>query len=216
MTTEELFALARAGDTSIITYPGIMEIFDEMGNTPIHILAVKGYIEALTLYDYNNNVKNNNGLSILHSLGIGERTEILTVPELCLDLDIYENTGMHYLASYGKKEVLTHSQVATAKNNSLYTPLHNLAPYLNENDILTIPEVSTVKTISGDTPLHHMSYMRRIFVLNHPDVASVTNNNGDTPLHGLSRLGVYQVLDNPQAFIVTNNEGRTPASYLGY
>lgn len=151
---ETLHDEAKKGNTDILHHPEVAKIKNEIGNTPLHVLAGK------TLNDLDAN-------------------KILEHQDVAKIKNDDGNTPLHYLANNINPSVLTHPDVAKIKNKDGDTPLHFWAANDDRDadevsqDILKHPHLKAVKNNKGKTPADILLEGRDRDFMNHPSVAKL-------------------------------------------
>lgn len=116
---------------------------------------------------------------------------------------------LHHLARRGKSEILTHEHAHTTKDKLQRTPLHLLAER-GVPDIVGHPHAANTFDVLGNTPLHYLAQSKHPSVLDHPDISTVRNLRGSTPLHSAAYAKIPGVEKHPDFDLVRDNAGRTP------
>jgi hypothetical protein len=143
--------------------------------------ARQGNVDTMNHPDAHN-LRDAEGMSILHHLARKGKTEILTHPHVATTKDKLQRSPLHLLAEQNRSEILGHPNVADTHDVLGNTPLHILAQQANP-DVLTHPDVSTVRNLKGRTPLHSAAFARTPGVEQHPDYNIVQDLSGRTSKH---------------------------------
>jgi len=200
-----LHFLAFRGEASILNIPETYTLKDNVGITPLFVLAFR----------------------------IKDFDDILKLSHVIHKRDEKGNTILHYLASSSNiainnnlSKLLKHKDISSICNDSCETPLHKLA-FKRCIEILNHPDVGIAFGSSNElgSPLHILTSLicmeenvdETIIkkLLSHPNISKTRYRETSlTPLHIMAMYKVILVVTHPDATVVKDRNGATPVDYL--
>jgi ankyrin repeat protein len=230
---KEFFEAVQAGDLEKVTFflkedPGLAEINNKNGETPLQLAALKGHTEIakllLDIYPDAAKIQNEvgEGETPLHYAACREDRGHTEVAKLLLDIypdaakikDKDGDTPLHWAASRGHTKLAkllldTYPAAAKIEGYERRTPLHWAAFYGDTEfakALLDIyPDAAKIKDEDGDTPLHRAAYRGHTAVakllldkLNISELEELKKTSRNTPSHETAKSMIKKEIDRKE------------------